>query len=65
MTPIEIIVKEFLRRFVTRKMDEAKAKTGNMAVPGIIIRPGEEEKFIDEMWVSINKDQQEYNGTKG
>lgn len=55
-TPIPIAVKQSLRDFVTSKMNEAKRLAmPHQQLPAIIIREVEMERFIDDLWLSINR----------
>lgn len=63
MTPIPIEVKEYLRQFFKKRMDYEKANTANTAT-GFVIHEIFIEKFLDEMWVFINKKKQEQSNEK-
>ena len=54
---LEIEKKQQIRDFVTSRMQEEKRKAMLFgAVPAIIIRESEVEKFIDDLWVHLNKE---------
>lgn len=61
ITPLDLGVKDLMRQFFQGRMNMAKHQGGLAVVPGILIREEEMEKFIDEQWIFINKDQ--HNGT--
>lgn len=54
MTPLDLMIKEYMRQYLKGRMDYEKARTANMAT-GFVIREKEIEKHLDEMWVFINK----------
>ena len=54
MTPIPLEVKAQLRNFLEGEMNAASRKQAS-AVPAIIVRKDELERFLDAMWVSINE----------
>lgn len=54
ITPIDIRVKEYMRQFFNNRFAAEKANTANMAT-GFHILGVNMEKFIDDMWVFINK----------
>lgn len=63
MTPLDLMIKEWMRQFLAERMAKEKANTANMAT-GFLIREKELEPFLDEMWVFINKKAMEHGAQK-
>ena len=57
MTPIDLIIKDYLRTFLEGEMNAAARKQAS-PMPAIIVPKNQLEKFLDEMWVAINKSAQ-------
>lgn len=58
----DIKIKEYIRKYFSEQMTEAKFKYGLGVVPAIIIRDSEEERFVDELWNAITN--QAYNDSQ-
>jgi hypothetical protein len=54
MTPVDIKIKEYMRQFFNNRMQAEKNNTAQMAT-GFVIRQMDIEKFLDDMWVFINR----------
>jgi len=65
MTPLDLRIKELMRKFLDGRMKNEKARTANMAT-GFVIREVELESFLDDMWLFINKAllEDQKNGTQ-
>lgn len=60
MTPIDLIVKEHLRKFLEKEFNHA-ANQQQSLVPALVLRKVDMEPFLDRMWVAINKSQMEHD----
>ena len=65
MTPLDLKIKELMRQFLQRKINQSKHENGLQRIAAIIVKESEQEKFLDEMWLFINQELiKEQNGTK-
>lgn len=54
--PMDIRIKGFVREFIRDRIDYEKKRHGILTgAGGMILREMDAEKFIDDMWVYVNK----------
>lgn len=53
----DLSLKQKIREFIQQRHEESKQKMMSVHPMPIIIQAHESEKFIDDLWVFINKDQ--------
>jgi hypothetical protein len=62
MTPLDLEIKQHIREFMVAQMNTVKHRTMPLsALPAIIIKEVDMERFIDELWVHINRRKQDTN----
>lgn len=65
MTPLDLAIKQHIRDFMVAQMNIAKHQSMPFnTLPAIIIREVEMERFIDELWVHLNRKSTESNVPK-
>ena len=56
MTPLPLEVKQYIRDFFTGQLNMSKHQHEAFGrLPAIIIKEVDMERFIDDLWVNINK----------
>ena len=51
---IDLEVKQYIREFIEMKLQEGRIKMPFGSEPVFYIKKSDAEKFIDDLWVSIN-----------
>lgn len=64
--PLDIRIKQYMREFVLDRIDYEKKRHGILrGSGGMILREVDAEKYIDDLWVYVNKkllEQQQQDG---